>query len=74
MKESVYDHVDPGVWTPFSRQFDLACCDCSLVHRVTWRVKKIKGRDELQMKFYRNGPSTGGLRKAVRAAAKKKAK
>ena len=74
MKESVYDHVEPGVWTQCSKNFDLACCDCSLVHTVSWRIKKVKGRDELQLKFFRSGPSTGGLRKAMRASAKKKAK
>ena len=74
MNKSVYDHVESGVWTPCSKTFDLACCDCSLVHRITWRTKKIGGREELQLKFVRNGPSTGGLRKAVRASAKKRAK
>lgn len=70
--KSVYDHVEPDEWTTCTKRFDLACCDCSLVHEVEWRLIEINGKAKLQLKFRRNGPSTGGLRKAQRARRKAK--
>ena len=66
MKESEYEDVESGEWTTCAKTFDLACCDCSLVHRISWRMK---GKN-LQLKFLRNGPATGGMRKGLRAAKK----
>lgn len=71
MKKSEYDHIETGEWVPWLKDVDLACCDCGLVHRVTWRLKRTKNRNELQLRFSRNGPATGGIRKALRAAKKK---
>lgn len=67
-KSSTYDHVESGKWTTCTKTFDLACCDCSLVHRIDWRLKDGK----LQLRFKRNGPSTGGLRKAMATQKRKK--
>ena len=67
ISKSDYEDVEAGKWTICSRNFDLACCDCGLVHRIEWRLK---GR-ELELRFWRNGPSTGGIRKALRAARNK---
>jgi len=64
--KSVYDEVEPNKWTVCTKTFDLACCDCSLVHSIDWRIRQGK----LQLRFRRNGPSTGGLRKALRASKK----
>lgn len=61
--KSAYEHVEPNEWTTCAKAFDLACCDCSLVHRVRWRLIEINGRQELQLKFNRNGPATGGMRR-----------
>lgn len=62
-KKSVYDHVEQGKWETVTQTFDLACCDCHLVHEVALRVRKIGGRNRFQVRFKRNGPATGGLRK-----------
>ena len=67
---SIYDHVEPDEWTTCTKTFDLACCDCSLVHEIEWRLIEMNGVQKLQLKFRRNGPSTGGLRKAQRALKK----
>lgn len=66
---SDYEDVESGIWTKCTKAFDLACCDCSLVHRIQWRI--IDGI--LELKFRRNGPATGGLRKAMRATRPKRA-
>jgi len=70
--QSDYDQIEADEWVPWIKDVDLACCDCGLVHRVKWRiVKTTGGRNELQLRFSRNGPATGGIRKALRAAKKK---
>ena len=70
-KKSEYEDVEAGKWTACNKTIDLACCDCGLVHRIKWRIRKSGGRDELQLRFTRNGPATGGVRKALRAARKR---
>ena len=70
--KSEYEHVEPNEWTSCAKVFDLACCDCSLVHRVRWRILTLNGREELQLKFNRNGPATGGMRSRLRASRKHK--
>ena len=68
---SEYEQVDSDVWVSWVKTVDLACCDCGLVHRVNWRIKKVKGVNELQLKFSRNGPATGGIRRALKATKRK---
>lgn len=69
---SEYDQIEAGQWVSWLKKgVDLACCSCGFCHRIKWRIKNVNGRDELQLNFTVNGPATGGLRKAMRAAAKK---
>jgi hypothetical protein len=58
---SDYDHVIDGKWFDLPSKWDLACCDCGLVHKVEARLKD--GR--LQIRMTRHGPATGGRRKAL---------
>lgn len=60
MSESKYELIDRGKWFDLPDLMDFACCDCGLVHRVSTRLKD--GR--VQIKMVRNGPATGGHRKA----------
>ena len=70
--QSEYDQIEAGQWVSWLKKgVDLACCSCGLVHRVKWRIKKTNNRDELQLNFSLNGPATGGIRKALRAAKRK---
>jgi hypothetical protein len=57
-KKSDYETVIDGKWYALSPKFDLACCDCGLVHDVRVRLKG----SQLQLSLRRNGPATGGRR------------
>jgi hypothetical protein len=62
---SKYEQIYDGEWFDLPSKWDLACCDCSLVHRMYTRLKDGK----IQIRMDRHGPATGG----VRAAAARKA-
>lgn len=74
MPKSSYEQVESDEWIPWHKRVDLACCDCGLVHHVRWRIRQVNGKKELQLSFARNGPATGGIRRALKAATRKRSK
>lgn len=58
-----YELIGDG-WEDVPRSLDLACCDCSLVHSIVFRVQMKEGEPQLQWKVDRNGKATGALRRA----------
>lgn len=60
-KKSAYETVVDGKWYLIPNKFDFACCDCGLVHDVAMRFKG----GQLQIRFTRNGPATGGRRSQI---------
>ena len=60
-RKSEYEDVTPGEWVPIPwRGLKLACCDCGLVHTISFR-KKDPG--SLQFKVYRDNRATAGVRR-----------
>jgi len=58
----VYETMEDGQWFPLLRGGEeIACCSCGLVHLVKFSVRK--GRKGVR--YYRLGPQTGGIRKAL---------
>ncbi len=53
-------------WERVPKRLELACCDCSLVHSIAFRVKVIKDKPELQWKVDRNNRATAALRRKKR--------
>lgn len=64
MAKSEYYHVTDGEWIRVPlRNYKEQCCDCSLIHRLNFKIKKDKnGRNELWIQTFRDGKSTGGAR------------
>lgn len=61
MSKSKYEQIHDGEWFDMPKDWDLACCDCGLVHRVFTRKRKGK----IQIRMDRHGPATGGIRAAA---------
>ncbi len=58
-----YTQVKDGEWIqPILHGYRIACCDCSLVHRVAFRV--VNGR--VQFRATRDKSETRKLRKATK--------
>jgi hypothetical protein len=58
-----YRQVQDGEWVqPVRRGYKMACCDCSLVHRVDFRV--VNGR--VQFRAYRDNRATAAKRRGKR--------
>ena len=57
-----YEDVGDG-WQQLPKRLELACCDCSLVHSIDYRVKFVKGKPQLQWKVDRNNRATAALRR-----------
>ena len=55
-----------GWVTPVMQDYKLACCDCGLVHKVTFRVVQIGTEEVLQFKTARDNRSTAALRREMR--------
>ena len=61
MTKSKYHHVVDGEWITVSKTgYKEQCCDCGLVHRMNFRVKK-DGQIEIQT--FRDQRATNGARK-----------
>lgn len=57
---SQYDTVNAGEWqTPRHGGYLMACCDCGLVHRLEFRVR----RGAVQFRAWRDNRRTGQLRR-----------
>jgi hypothetical protein len=62
-KRSRYEQVWDGQWFTLPDEWDLACCDCGLVHKVKSRIKD----GVIQIRMDRHPTATGGRRKAMRS-------
>lgn len=70
MPKARFYQVKDGEWVTPTRRHKMACCDCGLVHDMTFRIvriEKLNGRryDKLaiQFKAARNERSTAGRRR-----------
>ena len=55
-----YAAIRPGAWeTPPRQDWWLACCDCGLVHRINFRIR----RRRIQLQFFRHARATAALRR-----------
>lgn len=54
-----YRQIYDGDWEPLNKTEIVACCDCSLVHIIKYRVRK--GRPEVQ--YRRDNRRTAALRR-----------
>jgi hypothetical protein len=61
MSKSTYPQVENGGWVnvPAGHTLKLACCDCSLVHRIKFR----KRDGALQLQFVRDERATAAIRR-----------
>lgn len=49
-----------GEWVqPVSKGYKMSCCDCGLVHRLDFRVRK----RHIQFRVFRDNRSTGQIRR-----------
>lgn len=56
-----YHQVSPGEWVqPRRKGYRLACCDCSLVHIVDFRVRD----GHIQLRAFRHNRATAQMRRA----------
>jgi hypothetical protein len=60
---SRYEQVYDGDWWDVPKNFDLACCHCSLVHGVSFRIRVIDEKPILQIRMNRNMRATAALRR-----------
>ena len=61
-----YQKVAAGEWQqPVTKGYKMSCCDCGLVHRMDFRIRK--GR--IQMRGFRDNRATAQVRRR-RAEAK----
>lgn len=57
-----YDKPEAGEWIkPVQKKYQLACCDCGLVHTLNFRVRKKK----IQFQAFRNNRSTAMMRRSM---------
>lgn len=55
-----YHHVKGGEWIqPVRRRYKIACCDCSLVHVLNFRIVKHK----IQFQAFRDNRATAAMRR-----------
>ena len=67
---SKYRQVYDGEWVPIIRRgFKEACCDCGLVHRVNFRVRK----GALEFQAFRDNRATANRRRYWKKTLDKKA-
>lgn len=57
-----YELIGDG-WEHVPRKLELACCDCSLVHSIVFRVRMRQGKPQLEWKVDRNERATAALRR-----------
>jgi len=58
-----YEETDPGEWIkdPKRKYFKLMCCDCSLVHRVEFKIVKKK----IYLRMWRDNKATSNARRKI---------
>jgi len=58
-----YEDPKPGEWIqPIRRGYKFSCCDCGLVHRMNFRVRKRR----IQFNVYRDNRATGQIRRHMK--------
>ena len=58
-----YDEVKEGEWVePTRKGYKMACCDCSLVHRLDFRLVG-KVRKRIQFRVFRDYRATAAMRR-----------
>lgn len=60
--KGIYEDVGDG-WQHVPRRMELACCDCSLVHSIAFRVRMEGSNPKLEWKVDRNNRATAALRR-----------
>lgn len=68
MRHTPYPTVADGEWVqPIRKGYRMACCDCNLVHRLTFRLLPWgKYGKKIQMQVDRDEPETKRLRRNAR--------
>jgi len=62
-----YNIETPNKWIqPIRRGYKFCCCDCGLVHKIDFRIKK--GR--IQFRAFRNNRATGQVRRHLNKSGK----
>lgn len=57
-----YEKPGSGEWVqPVRRGYKLACCDCSLVHRLDFRI----WRRRVQFRVFRDSRATAAMRRGL---------
>jgi hypothetical protein len=76
MARSVFYKAKDGEWLTPTRRHKMACCDCGLVHKMTFRIVRIErlngrkyGKLAIQFKASRNERSTAGRRRGAKVKA-----
>lgn len=66
---SDYEPVEDGKWIRVpARGHKNACCDCSLVHVIDYRISK---EGALEVRFRRDNRATAAMRRRKKAAEEK---
>lgn len=59
-----YQAVKDGEWVePIMNGYKIACCDCSLVHRIDLKVIKSGRGHAVQYRAFRDNRSTAAMRR-----------
>lgn len=62
-----------GLWSdwiqPVRKGYKMACCDCSLVHTLDFRIVKDGRGSRIQLRASRNNRSTALMRRHAKASA-----
>ena len=57
---TAFERPEPGEWVqPIRDGYKMACCDCGLVHRMDFRVR----RGRVQFRAFRDNRSTAMMRR-----------
>ena len=58
-----YDTPKEGEWIqPVKKGYKLRCCDCGLVHKMDFRIKKRR----VQFRAFRDNRATGQIRRFMK--------
>jgi hypothetical protein len=61
-KYKPYEPIGDG-WEDTPKSLSMACCDCSLVHDMKFRIRLVYGMPKLQWKIDRDDKETARLRR-----------
>ena len=55
-----YEEPEPGQWVqPIRKGYKMCCCECGLVHRLDFRIRKRR----IQFRVFRDNRATGQVRR-----------